>query len=160
MCQIVGADSFSASFYLVPTVSMRNKHKNVSSANWMHHDCSDTYSSSRKRRLCRGLGDSWLMLFILRSLERRKTDSVWGVVYAATRKSSCSIHTFQAIEPNELIFLLDRRIAILHLKYIHFLLPLPPNHHGLSIKFETLEGAYMDSKWFRPFMVMVVILHV
>lgn len=58
----------------------------------MQRDSSDTYSSSRKRRLCRGPRGSLLMLFILRSLEG-KTDSVWGAVYAATRKSSCSVHT-------------------------------------------------------------------
>lgn len=43
---------------------------------------------------------------------------------------------------------------------IVFLTPPAPTHLGLSIKLETLGGAYMNSKWFRPFMGMVAILHV
>lgn len=64
---------------------------------------------------------------------------------------------FPAVESNELILLLDKWIAILHLKHIP---NLPPPHHGLAIQLETLGGAYMDSGWFRAFVGMVVILYV
>ena len=132
MGQNRGADSFLALFYLVPRVNMRDKCENVSSADWTRHDSGDTYSSSRKRRLWRGLGGSWLMLFILRSL-REKEAACEEPRLPPQGNPAVQFTHFQARQPKELILLLDKWIALLHLKYIPFL-PHPCNIMGPQIR--------------------------
>lgn len=144
--KVIGADSSPCLVLSGSHRSMRDKCRNVFSIDWMHPDSSGTYSSSRKRRLCRRLlGGRWLMLFMLRSLEggRQTRQHVRSRVCHRKEIQLFGSHiSKQDSKMNSFLCLTNER-SFFHLKYI------ARQRQGL-LKLNTLWGAFMGFKVTEP----------